>query len=103
MLDLKIINGNCFINGKLEKQDIGIKDGKIVNIGNFEQESKDTYDAENLTVLPGCIDTQVHFREPGSTDTEDLNSGSKAAVMGCLLYTSPSPRDRYISRMPSSA
>ena len=48
MLDLKIINGNCFINGKLEKQDIGIKDGKIVNIGNFEQESKDTYDAENL-------------------------------------------------------
>jgi len=35
-----------------------------------------------LTVLPGCIDTQVHFREPGSTDAEDLNSGSKAAVMG---------------------
>ena len=30
MLDLKIINGNCYINGKLEKQDIGIKEGKIV-------------------------------------------------------------------------
>ena len=53
MLDLKIINGNCYINGKLEKQDIGIKEGKIVNIGSFEQESKETYDAENLTVLPG--------------------------------------------------
>ena len=38
--------------------------------------------AKGLTVLPGCIDTQVHFREPGSTDAEDLNSGSKAAVMG---------------------
>ena len=40
MLDLKIINGNCFINGKLEKKDIGIKHGKIVNIGDLEEDSK---------------------------------------------------------------
>ncbi|MGY9059728.1 MAG: dihydroorotase, partial [Candidatus Puniceispirillales bacterium] len=39
-------------------------------------------DAKGLIVLPGCIDTQVHFREPGSTDAEDLNSGSKAAILG---------------------
>ena len=39
-------------------------------------------DANNLTILPGIIDTQVHFREPGSTDVEDLETGSKAAVMG---------------------
>ena len=32
--------------------------------------------------MPGCIDTQTHFREPGSTDTEDLNTGSRAAVAG---------------------
>ena len=32
--------------------------------------------------MPGCIDTQTHFREPGSTDTEDLHSGSRAAVAG---------------------
>ena len=38
--------------------------------------------ANNQTVLPGCIDTQTHFREPGSTDTEDLHSGSRAAVAG---------------------
>ena len=82
MLDLKIINGNCFINGKLEKLDISIKQGKIVDIGSSKEESKETFDAENLMVLPGCMDTQVHFREPGSTDAEDLNSGSKAAVMG---------------------
>ena len=82
MLDLKIINGNCFINGKLEKQNISIKQGKIVDIGSSKEESKETFDAENLMVLPGCMDTQVHFREPGSTDAEDLNSGSKAAVMG---------------------
>ena len=39
-------------------------------------------DAKGLTVLPGCIDTQTHFREPGSTDTEDLHSGSRAAIAG---------------------
>ena len=51
MLDLKIINGNCFINGNLEKQDIGIKQGKIVNIGDLEEESKETFDAVSYTHL----------------------------------------------------
>ena len=41
MLDLKIINGNCFINGNLEKQDIGIKQGKIAEIGSLKEESKE--------------------------------------------------------------
>ena len=62
MLDLIIKNGNCYIDGKLQKQDIGIKEGKIVNLGSLDEDSKETYEAENLTVLPGCIDTQVHFR-----------------------------------------
>ena len=82
MLDLIIKNGECYINGNLEKKDIGISNNKIVEIGNLKDKSKETFDAKGLTVLPGCIDTQVHFREPGSTDAEDLNSGSKAAVMG---------------------
>ena len=82
MLDLIIKNGECYINGNLEKKDIGISNNKIVEIGDLKDKSKETFDAKGLTVLPGCIDTQVHFREPGSTDAEDLNSGSKAAVMG---------------------
>ena len=83
MLDLIIKNGDCFIDGNLEKKEIGILDGKIAQIeDSIEESSKDTLDANELIVLPGCIDTQVHFREPGSTDTEDLNSGSKAAVAG---------------------
>ena len=83
MLDLIIKNGDCFIDGNLEKKEIWIVDGKIVQIeDSIEESSKDTLDANELIVLPGCIDTQVHFREPGSTDTEDLNSGSKAAVAG---------------------
>jgi len=83
MLDLIIKNGTCFIDGKLQKKDIGITQGKITHIENsISDSSKDTLEAERLTVLPGCIDTQVHFREPGSTDAEDLNSGSRAAIVG---------------------
>ena len=82
MLDLIIKNGQCYIDGELKDVDVSIKDGKIQNIGKITEEAKDTIDAKGLTVLPGCIDTQTHFREPGSTDTEDLHSGSRAAIAG---------------------
>ena len=82
MLDLKIINGQSYIEGKLKNKDIAVKEGQIFKIGEISEEAKVVYDAKNQIVLPGCIDTQTHFREPGSTDTEDLNSGSRAAVAG---------------------
>ena len=83
MLDLIIKNGTCYIDGNLTKTDIGVTNNKISHISDLRNEkSKDVYDAENLIVLPGCLDTQVHFREPGSTDTEDLHTGSKAAIAG---------------------
>jgi dihydroorotase len=82
MLDLIIKNGSCYIDKDLKDQDIAIKDGKIIKIGKIEIESKEIFDAKGLIVLPGCIDTQTHFREPGSTDTEDLHSGSRAAIVG---------------------
>ena len=83
MLDLIIKNGECYIDGKINKTNIGIRNGKISIIGDLNNEqSKDTVDASNLLVLPGCMDTQVHFREPGSTNAEDLHTGSKAAIAG---------------------
>ena len=82
MLDLIIKNGQCYINGKLEDLDVAIKNGKIKEIGQILDKAKETIEAKGLIVLPGCIDTQTHFREPGSTDTEDLHSGSKAAIVG---------------------
>ena len=82
MLDLLIKNGSCYIDKDLKSCDIAINDGKIIEIGNISNKAKEIYDASNLTVLPGCIDTQTHFREPGSTDTEDLHSGSRAAIVG---------------------
>ena len=82
MLDLIIKNGQCYIDGELKNVDVSVKDGKIQSIGKIKDEAKETIDATDQTVLPGCIDTQTHFREPGSTDTEDLNSGSRAAIVG---------------------
>ena len=83
MLDLIIKNGECYIDGKITKTNIGVQNGKIITIGDLNYEkSKETVDASNLLVLPGCMDTQVHFREPGSTNAEDLHTGSKAAIAG---------------------
>ena len=82
MLDLIIKNGKCYIDKNLKDVDIGVQNNKITKIGKLEEEAKQIIDASGLTVLPGCIDTQTHFREPGSTDTEDLASGSRAAIVG---------------------
>ncbi len=83
MLDLIIKNGECYIEGKLTKTNIGIQNGKISIIGDLiNEQSNASIDASNLLVLPGCMDTQVHFREPGSTNAEDLHTGSKAAIAG---------------------
>ena len=82
MLDLIIKNGKCYIDKNLNEVDIGIQNSKIVKIGKLDEDASQSIDASGLTVLPGCIDTQTHFREPGSTDTEDLASGSRAAIVG---------------------
>ena len=83
MLDLIIKNGTCYIDDNLERLDLGIQNGKISHIGNLKEEkSKNTIDVTNKIVLPGLMDTQVHFREPGSVEAEDLHSGSRAAIVG---------------------
>ena len=79
---LIIKNGSCYINSKLEKIDIALADNKIKKIGKVEVNNTKVIDASDKLVLPGIIDTQTHFREPGSTDREDLESGSRAAVLG---------------------
>lgn len=64
-------------------RDIGIRDGRIAHIGRIDASSGgETIDCTGLHILPGVIDSQVHFREPGPTHKEDLESGSRAAVLG---------------------
>jgi dihydroorotase len=63
--------------------DIGIRDGQIRAIGAIDEDlAGETIDARGLHILPGVIDTQVHFREPGMEHKEDLESGSRSAVLG---------------------
>ncbi len=66
-----------------QKTDLGIKNGKIAHIGQTsDSHSTHVVDLNGLTVLPGIIDSQVHFREPGLTHKEDIESGSRAALLG---------------------
>ena len=83
--DLILIDGHVMTgsNDIPTLMDIGIKDGKIISIGKLKNElSLKTVDCSNLVILPGVIDTQVHFRDPGLTHKEDIESGSKSAVLG---------------------
>src|ERR1700754_3770574 len=64
-------------------RDIGITNGRIAAIGSLAQASAgEVIDCKGLHILPGVMDTQVHFREPGLTHKEDLETGSRSAVMG---------------------
>ncbi len=64
-------------------RDIGLSGGRIAAIGSLSAaDAGETIDCRGLHVLPGFIDSQVHFREPGLTHKEDLETGSRAAVMG---------------------
>jgi len=62
--------------------DVGVRGGRIATLGVGPGDAGEEVDCRGLTVLPGVIDTQVHFREPGLEHKEDLESGSRAAVLG---------------------
>ena len=100
--DLIIKNGNIVLdNEKIEKNDIGIRDSKIISIDDLSSaKSLESIDASNLHILPGCIDTQVHFREPGLTHKEDLLTGSKGAVLGGVtgFFEMPNTRPPTITK-----
>ena len=79
-----VLKGGTVVNqdGAIER-DIAVSAGRIAGIGSFAETSAgEVVDCRGLHVLPGVIDTQVHFREPGLEHKEDLESGSRAAVMG---------------------
>ena len=64
-------------------RDIGVTGGMIADIGDLSRsDAGERIDCQGLHVLPGVIDSQVHFREPGLTHKEDLETGSRAAVLG---------------------
>ena len=87
--DLIIQGGTCLLphpsdTGLIEQQaDIAILDGRIEKIReSIKEPALQTVKVHGLHVLPGIIDSQVHFREPGLTHKEDLETGTRAAILG---------------------
>ncbi|WP_374701432.1 dihydroorotase [Aureimonas sp. N4] len=80
----RVLRGGTVVNQDgTGPRDIGIRDGRIAFIGSISAGSGgEEIDCTGLHILPGVIDSQVHFREPGPTHKEDLESGSRAAVLG---------------------
>ncbi|MEZ5647412.1 MAG: dihydroorotase [Alphaproteobacteria bacterium] len=81
--DLAIIGGQCWTPEGLQEVDIGVRAGRIAKIGSIDPHGGGAIiKGEGLTILPGVIDSQVHFREPGAPHKEDLETGTRAAVLG---------------------
>ena len=75
---------NCTIvnEDSLSEKDVFVKNGRIEKIETLIDEEGDFIDAEGLHLLPGVIDDQVHFREPGLTEKGNIQTESIAAVAG---------------------
>lgn len=83
MFDLAIKGGMCVTPGGIIRADIGVAQGRITAIGDLSNaDAKDTIDASGLHILPGVIDSQCHFREPGAEHKEDFDTATAAAAAG---------------------
>ena len=99
-----LFKGGTIVNqdGRLTA-DIGVRNGKIAALGSFHaSQAGETIDCTGLHVLPGVIDTQVHFREPGLTHKEDLESGSLSAVMGGVTAVFEMPNTKPLTTDPAA-
>ena len=82
-------NGTVVNHDGVRRADIGVRGERIAAISDLSAATAgETVDCRGLHILPGVIDTQVHFREPGLEQKEDLASGSLSAVMGGVIVYS---------------
>ncbi len=81
--DLILKGGTVVNHDGIGARDVGVTNGRIAAIGDLGTASAgETIDCRGLHILPGVVDSQVHFREPGLEHKEDLETGSRAAVLG---------------------
>ena len=83
MYDLILKNCNIVNENHIRESDIAIKDSRIELIANsINSEAKKIIDVNGRYVIPGLIDDQVHFREPGLTHKANISNESRAAIAG---------------------
>ena len=84
--DLVLKGGTVVNHDGIGVRDVAVREGRIAEIGDIPADrAAEAIDCAGLHVLPGVIDSQVHFREPGLEHKEDLESGSRAAVLGGVV------------------
>lgn len=101
--DLILRAGTIVSHNGVETTDIGVKSDRIAFIGSLGDEVGDKIiNANGLHILPGVIDTQVHFREPGAQHKEDLESGSRGAILGGVTAVFEMPNTRPLTTSKES-
>jgi dihydroorotase len=99
-----VVRGATVVNHDgIGLRDIGIRNGRIAALGDLSAASAgETIQAAGLHVLPGVIDSQVHFREPGLEHKEDLETGSLAAVAGGVTAVFEMPNTKPLTTSPET-
>ena len=101
--DLILRGGTVVSHRGVGIADIGVREGRIDDVGNFGKASAgEVINATGLHILPGVIDTQVHFREPGMVHKEDLESGTRGAVLGGVTAVFEMPNTRPTTTDPDA-
>jgi dihydroorotase len=86
--DLLVRGGTVATPNGIALADAGVLAGRIAAIGSFpDAKAATVFEAKGLHVLPGVMDTQVHFREPGNSHKEDL--AAAAAILGGTAVSNP--------------
>jgi dihydroorotase len=94
-VDLIIKGGTAVTPSGVVELDLAVKDGRIAALGALDPgAAREVVDARGLHLLPGVIDSQVHFREPGAEHKEDLASGTTAAALGGVTAIMEMPNTR---------
>lgn len=101
--DLILRGGTVVLPGMTVEADIGVRNGKIAALGDLDgATAENTLPCRGLHVLPGVIDTQVHFREPGATHKEDIEHGTMAAAAGGVTAIFEMPNTTPLTTTPEA-
>lgn len=93
-MDMKITCENVLYEGELRPLEVGISNGKVIQLGSSLGNSERKIDLRDKWLIPGIIDGHVHFRDPGEPEKEDFRSGSRAAARGGVTTVVDMPNNK---------
>ncbi|MFW6071809.1 MAG: dihydroorotase [Candidatus Bipolaricaulota bacterium] len=97
---LKLRSDNVYHRGDFRGLEVGVDEGRIVEVGTDVGRAGEEMDLGSNLLLPGVIDAHVHFREPGNPEKEDFRSGSMAALRGGVTTVLDMPNNAPPIKLP---